>query len=68
MSDPGWMVRAKAALSAFRASPELFDHVKAEVDAFFVAYPEEPRDALNEDLIMILVFERLTAEPETTNQ
>lgn len=61
---PPWMHRAEAALHALLADPVLWGQVRAEVDAFFEAHPGEPRNDQSHELMTILVFERLTAQPQ----
>lgn len=61
-STNDWIPRAKVALAGLRDSDALLARVHADVNAFFKAHPEEPRDAANEKLITFLILDRLTGE------
>jgi len=72
MSQPAviapWMHRARKALRALLADPSLWQQVRSEVDAFFVAHPQEPRTQQAQEVMTVLVFERLTAPTEPTTE
>jgi len=55
------MERARQALVVLCANPAFWAELRAQVDAFFAAYPAIPPTEQHRDLMTVIVFRRLTS-------